>query len=83
MGRPHADNPKKVAWLHIDLNSAGPTVAALDFFYPRMAERGVILFDDYGHHGFEDTMAAVNEWASAKSGMLLPLPTGQAVFFMS
>jgi O-methyltransferase len=76
-----ADNPKTLIWLHIDLNSAKPTVQALEFFYDRIAPGGVILFDDYAWEGYEDTRLAVRRWCEHKDGRLLPLPTGQALFF--
>ncbi len=75
-----ADNPDSVAWLHIDLNSAKPTLNALEFFFERLAPGGVILFDDYAWQGFEDTRIAVRRWSADKGGSLLVLPTGQAVF---
>lgn len=77
-----ARNPDSVSWLHIDLNAAGPTVDALDYFHPRMSQGGVIVFDDYGHPGFEDTLHAVNLWAASKNGKLMAMPTGQGVFFV-
>jgi O-methyltransferase len=74
-------NPERVVWLHVDLNSAKPTVQALEFFYDRVEPGGVILFDDYAWEGYEDTRAAVRRWCENKDGRLLPLPTGQALFF--
>jgi len=75
-------NPSELVWLHLDLNSAIPTVAALHFFYERIPPGGVILFDDYAWHGYVPTKLAIDEFFSnMKSGVLLPLPTGQAIFF--
>lgn len=74
-------NPEKIVWLHIDLNSSAPTTAALEFFYDRIQRNGVILFDDYA--GYVDTKKAVDAFFRNKSGILLPLPTGQAIYFKS
>ena len=74
-----AKNPPSIVWLHIDLNGALPTVCALNFFWDRLEEGGVILFDDYAHPGFKDTQNAVDEWMQSKKGTLLHLPTGQAI----
>lgn len=74
-------NPERVVWLHIDLNSAKPTVQALEFFFERVEPGGIILFDDYAWEGYEDTRVAVRGWCADKKGRLLPLPTGQALFF--
>jgi hypothetical protein len=71
--------PAHIAWLHIDLNSAVPTTATLEELFGSIQPGGVVLFDDYG--GFADTRAAVNEFFQNKPGALLPMPTGQAMFF--
>ncbi len=76
-----SQNPDTIVWLHIDLNSATPTLAALDFFWDRLESGGVILFDDYNWIGYEDTKKVILDWLSAKAGTLLPLPTGQAIIF--
>ena len=78
-----ADNPDKIVWLHLDLNSSLPTVMALEFFYERMYPGGIILFDDYAWHSCFDTKLIVDQFLVGKSGVLLPLPTGQAIFFKS
>ena len=76
-----SENPQEIVWMHIDVNSATPTVAALDYFWPRMASGGVVLLDDYSWPGYEDTRNYVLAWLNEKGGMLLPLPTGQAMIF--
>ncbi len=75
-----SNNPKDIAWLHIDLNAAIPTKSALEYFFERISAGGVILLDDYAWHGFLDTKMVVDEFFSGKSGTLLPLPTGQAIY---
>ena len=76
-----AKAPEAINWLHIDLNSAVATEEALSFFWPRLLENGVIIFDDYGWSHFEDTRKTVAGFLSDKPGVLLPLPTGQALYF--
>ena len=73
--------PDDVVWLHIDLNAAPPTAAVLDTLYGRMPRGGVILFDDYGWRDYQETKAVVDRFADANDGLLLPMPTGQAIFF--
>ena len=75
-----SQNPERVAWLHIDLNSAIPTKGALEFFYGRVQPGGVILFNSYGWHGHEETRRAADAFFRGK-GQVLALPTGQAMFF--
>lgn len=73
--------PADIVWLHIDLNSALPTTAALETLYDRMAPGAVVLFDDYGWRAYQDTKAAVDAFADRIQGVLLPIPTGQALLF--
>jgi hypothetical protein len=72
---------KPVVYLHIDLNSVMPTVAALDFFVPRMPKGSVVLFDDFGWEGYNTTKQAVVDFFASKPGSLMPFPTGQAIYF--
>ena len=74
-----AQNPDRLVWLHIDLNSSTPTLHTLDFFWDRLEDGGVILFDDYAVPGYEDTKSTVDDWTEAVNGTLLHLPTGQAL----
>ena len=75
------DNPESIIYMHIDLNSAKPTLGALEFFYPRLKERGVILFDDYGAINYLETRKMIDEFFSDKEGILMELPTGQAIYY--
>jgi len=77
----HASLPSEIAWLHIDLNSAPPTAAALTALFDSISSGGVILFDDYGWPGWHDTKVAIDRFFDGKRGILLPMPTGQAIFF--
>jgi O-methyltransferase len=73
--------PSDVVWLHIDLNAAAPTTAALETLYERMPAGAVILFDDYGWRAYQETKRAIEAFVDARRGLLLPVPTGQALFF--
>ncbi len=72
--------PNSILYLHIDLNSAKATLNSLEFFFPRLVSGGVILFDDYGWIGFNDTKKIVDEFFHNKAGILMKLPTGQAMY---
>lgn len=76
-------NPDTLAWLHIDLNSAAPTIASLDFFWDRLLPGGVVLLDDFAWPGYEETRYQVEQWCSARSQDILHLPTGQALLLKS
>jgi hypothetical protein len=73
--------PPDLVWLHIDLNASLPTRAALEALFDRVPPGGVILFDDYAWPGYHDTKVAVDKFLVGKRGVLLPMPTGQAMFF--
>jgi len=77
----NSDTPTNIIYLHIDLNSAKSTLETLDFFYPKITSGGVIIFDDYGHKGFESTKKVVDKFFSDKPGTHLKFPTGQSIFF--
>jgi hypothetical protein len=41
------DVPEKISFLHLDVDFYEPTYSALNIFYDRVIENGVILIDDY------------------------------------
>lgn len=74
-------SPDSIVYLHVDLNSVKPTENTLEFFYPRLISGGVILFDDYGWVAYADTRISINNFFNNKPGIILPLPTGQAIYY--
>jgi len=74
-------SPDSLIFLHVDLNSAKPTLNVLEFFFPILEKGGVILFDDYGCEQYSETKNVIDSYFFDKSGMLLKLPTGQAIYF--
>lgn len=76
-----ADNPGQLVWLHIDLNSAMPTLCTLEKFWNLLEVGGLVLLDDFAWPGYEDTQVEVEKWACKKNCNILQLPTGQAIIF--
>ena len=74
-------SPDSIVYLSIDLNSAKPTLATLEYFFPRLAKGGTILFDDYGQEGYQDTKKAIDKFFSNKPGILFKLPTSQTIYY--
>ena len=72
--------PAEVNWLHLDLNTAIPTTAALNFFWDRMPAGSVVLFDDYLNE-HTTTKLAADRFFADRNCMLFPLPTNQAICF--
>ena len=65
----------------IDLNSSIATKEILEFFSHRLNKNSIIVFDDYGWPNHEESRIEIDKWTMNKSGILWPLPTGQAIFF--
>jgi hypothetical protein len=76
-----SEMPQYLDWLHIDLNASQPTVAAMDFFWERIRVGGLVLLDDYGFIGYDETRKAVDDWVNKNNAFLLTIPTGQALVF--
>lgn len=74
-------SPETVNYIHIDLNAAKITLEALNFFYPKLSKHAIIIFDDYGWSGYDDTRKIINDFLEGKKGILMQLPTGQAIYF--
>jgi hypothetical protein len=76
-----AQNPDHLVWMHIDLNSATPTISSLNRFWITLEIGGLVLLDDFAWPGYEDTQTEVERWACDKNCNILHLPTGQAIIF--
>jgi predicted O-methyltransferase YrrM len=70
---------QQVAFLHIDMNSAAPERAALEYFWPKLAPGAIVLFDDYCHGGCELQTEALDAAARELGASILALPTGQGL----
>jgi macrocin-O-methyltransferase TylF-like protien len=70
---------RRVAYLSIDMNCAGPEEEALRYFWPKMESGGIIVLDDYGFSGHESQKRAADEFAAFVGVKVLSLPTGQGV----
>lgn len=69
----------RVAYLHLDMNCVVPEVAALKFFWPKLAPGAMILLDDYGFDGHITQKQAMDDCASKFGTMVATLPTGQGL----
>ncbi len=70
----------KYDWVHIDLNNGPLTIEVLSAIETRCSPECIVLFDDYGHFAHLETKTLVDGYASSRGGLLIPLPTGQAVW---
>jgi hypothetical protein len=69
----------KIAYLHLDMNCAGPEVAAFNLLWDRLVPGAFVLMDDYAFLGAESQKAAMDAAAGAKHAQIASLPTGQGL----
>jgi hypothetical protein len=69
----------QVAFLHIDMNSAYPERATLQFFWERLSPGAIVLLDDYAYFGYEQQTSAIDAVAKMIGANILSMPTGQGI----
>jgi hypothetical protein len=74
--------PEKVAFMHLDMNSAAAEVGALEFFWERLSPGAAIVLDDYGWHGYRAQKLAEDPFFAARGRQVLELPTGQGLLLV-
>ena len=70
---------ERVAFLHLDLNSAEPEIAALEYFWPKLSSGAFVLLDDFAWQVSVGQRTAVLRFAAEHDLDVLWLPTGQGV----
>jgi hypothetical protein len=70
---------ERVCYLSLDMNSAEPEIAALNFFWPRLSKGAVVLMDDYAYVGYERQKLALDKFARDHRVPILGLATGQGI----
>jgi len=74
------NSPDKIAYMHIDMNSAVFEVAVLEVLFDRVVPGGIIIFDDYEWCGaYRGQKIAEDTWFDARNYRVFPLPTGQGL----
>ena len=71
----------RFCWVHIDVDLYRPIKDSIEFFFPRLAPNGIMVFDDYGCSIFPGAKLAVDEFLAARprdDAFFLPLTSGQA-----
>jgi O-methyltransferase len=74
---------KKVAYLHVDMNTVYPEVEALKFFWDKIVSGGIVVLDDYGRPGHEEQKRGADGFADSVGIKILSLPTGQGIIIKS
>ncbi|MGR3323454.1 MAG: TylF/MycF/NovP-related O-methyltransferase [Pseudooceanicola sp.] len=71
--------PDRIAFLHLDMNSAASEIAALEGLFHRVVPGGFIILDDYGWTGYHAQKQAEDKWFGERGHQVLELPTGQGM----
>jgi len=69
----------KVCYLSIDMNLVAPEIAAIEFFWDKLAPGAPVVLDDYGWTPHRLQKDAMDEFARRKNVPILMLPTGQGL----
>jgi O-methyltransferase len=64
----------RFSFVHLDLDLAEPTRAALDYFSPRMLPGGIMIADDYADEALRECFAS---WFASKLDTLIEMPWAQ------
>ena len=71
---------KTFSFVHLDVDLYEPTLAGLQFFYPRLVDGGAIIVDDYGLNSWPGCTRATNEFlANLRPTLVLNTPAGGLV----
>lgn len=71
--------PKKIAFLHLDLNHVDAELGALEALFDRVVPGGLILLDDYGWLPYRMQKLAEDKFFAARGLRPVELPTGQGL----
>lgn len=69
----------KFCFAHIDVDLYQSIIDSLEFIYPRLSSRGIIVFDDYGFASCPGARKAVDQFFADKPEKPFVLDTAQAV----
>ena len=71
---PHRD--ARFSFAHIDVDLYEPTLASLEFIFPRLSSGGVLLCDDYGFRTCPGATAAMKEYFEGSGHPIVGLASG-------
>lgn len=71
--------PDRIAFAHIDMNSAPGELAALNAIEDRLVPGAVIMLDDFGAIPYRAQHIAETEWFQKRGRYVLELPTSQGM----
>lgn len=72
-------SPKRVAFLHLDMNAGAAEIGALEVLFERMTPGGIVLMDDFGRVENRELHLLLLQWMEGHGHPVLELPTGQGL----
>jgi len=72
-------SPARIAFMHLDMNSANAEIGALEILYERMVPGAILLLDDYGWYYYRQQQFAEDAFFAPRGARVLELPTGQGM----
>lgn len=76
------DNEEQFVFVNLDADLYAPTLAGLEYFYPRMLNGGVILVHDYFSQAFDGAKKAVLEYCNTNNIDYMPIGDTLSVAIM-
>lgn len=73
------NRPDKIAFLHIDMNSAQAEHDGLAAVFDQLVAGAIVIFDDYGRTPYEENYNMINNFVLQKGYCILQVPTGQGI----
>jgi hypothetical protein len=64
----------RFAFVHLDLDLPRPTLAALEYFHPRLVPGGILIADDYSD---PELSACFESWFAGRQDTFIELPWSQ------
>jgi O-methyltransferase len=74
---------RSFCFVHIDVDLYEPTRDSLEFFFPRLVSRGMLVCDDYGFDSCPGARRAMDEFFADKPDKIIHLPPGQGLVIKS
>jgi len=71
--------PDKVAFLHLDMNSARAELGALEVLFERLSPGAFLLLDDYGWRFYREQKLALDAFVAGRGYRIVELPSGQGM----
>jgi hypothetical protein len=61
------------------MNNVLPEIAAIEYFWDKLVQGGIVVLDDYGFTSHLQQKLAFDEFAKRVGVLILTLPTGQGL----